>query len=148
MERLAEIEHAIQTGREEGPRVIAEYSKEAREALEGGVAAAGAGIATAWSEALERLRPAPRRPSAIRIIVVSIAVSLMVSALAIAVSVLWERTRRRSIEGSDEAASSGPGVRAVVPVPVASDEKATDLAQRGPEVAAEAEERISGALAS
>jgi hypothetical protein len=150
MERSELIEHAIEKGRQEGPRFVAELSREARQALEAGAAAASAGLATAWSEVVERLRPAPRRPSAIRLVVLAIFVSVMVSALAIAVSALWERARgRREEDDADAATSVTAGMRAVVPVPVASDDEPDeDAASRRPDLADEAEERIAGTLAS
>ena len=150
MERMAGVEHVIEVGRQEGPRLIAEQAEVARKWFETGAAALGVGVARAWSEALSRLRPTPRRRSrTMGLIVLSVALSLSATAAAIVISRLRERSRRQREENEAVDASAPAGVRAVVAMPVAADvEPGESQAARGAGSADEAEERITEALAS
>lgn len=127
MEALAEIEHVIEKGRQDGPRLIAEHTRDAVEALEAGVAAAGTGVATAWSDAMDRWRPKPSRgATAIRLIILSVVLSVLATAAAIAIQRLWEQAQRRREEDAAGATGSS-GARSVVAVPVAEgDEDASE----------------------
>jgi hypothetical protein len=153
MERIAGIEHVIEVGRQEGPRLVAERTRELRGALEDGLATLGPIAAGTWSRVMSRLRPTPRRrPGTLRLVVLSVALSLLATAIAIAISRVWERTRREREEREERdgvALSPSSGVRPVVAMPVApDDEPAEPLASRAMDAADETEERVADALAS
>jgi hypothetical protein len=87
MERLETIEHLIEAGREEGPRIVAERSREAVEAVE-------AGVAAALASARDRLRPEPKRPGVARIVLIGFGTAIALAILGVVIAVAVERVQR------------------------------------------------------
>ena len=87
MERLEAIEHLIEESREEAPRIVAERSREAVEALE-------AGIAAVVGSARDRLRPEPRRPRVVRMLLILVLVAAATAVIGWVLPALVQRGRR------------------------------------------------------
>jgi hypothetical protein len=100
MERREAIEHLIEAGREEAPRIVAERSREAVEAVE-------AGVAAALASARGRLRQEPSRPGLGRLVLASLLVAVAVTVLGFIAAALVERGQRwlrdRQAGGPDDA---------------------------------------------
>jgi hypothetical protein len=88
IEQLMEAgREALEAGRDEAPRIVAERSREAVESVE-------AGVAAALTAARERLRPEPRRPSAGRMILMGVAAAVAAAVIGIALALIVERAQR------------------------------------------------------
>ena len=87
MERLEAIEQLIEAGRDEAPRILAERSREAVNAVE-------AGLVAALDSARERLRPEPKRPSAGRIVLIGLGTAIAVAVIGFVIAYAIQRLQR------------------------------------------------------
>ena len=87
MERLEAIEQLIEAGREEAPRILAERSREAVDAVE-------AGLVAALDSARERLRPEPKRPGVARIALIALGTAIAVAVIGFVIAYAVQRLQR------------------------------------------------------